>query len=94
MSPIPSTIRAVVVQADKSVKVASFPGPKLVSPDDVIVKVYSCAQNPTDAKGVSLGRTAPGRITGTDFAGVVVAIGDNVKNVKIGDRVIGHFRPS
>jgi len=90
MSTIPDTIRAIVVQPDKSVKVTEVPGPKITQPDQAIIKVYSCAQNPTDAKGIAMGRTKPGRITGTDLAGVVAAIGDNVTNIKVGDRVFAH----
>lgn len=89
MSKIPSTIKAVTAQEDRTVKVTEVPAPSLDGhPDDVIVKVYSCAQNPTDWKSVVQGRTEPGRIVGNDIAGVIVAIGDNVTNVKIGDRVL------
>jgi NADPH:quinone reductase-like Zn-dependent oxidoreductase len=87
MSNIPSSISAATVQPDKSVKVTKFPAPKINQPDDVIVKVYSCAQNPTDWKSVAQGRTAPGKIVGNDIAGVVVEIGSEVTNVKVGDRV-------
>jgi NADPH:quinone reductase-like Zn-dependent oxidoreductase len=87
MSNIPSSISAATVQPDKSVKVTKFPAPKINQPDDVIVKVYSCAQNPTDWKSVAQGRTVPGKIVGNDIAGVVVEIGAEVTNVKVGDRV-------
>jgi NADPH:quinone reductase-like Zn-dependent oxidoreductase len=87
MASIPSTIKAVVVQPDKTVQFTDFPGPKLNDEDDIIVKNYSCAQNPTDGKGIAMGRTKPGRVTGCDFMGKVAAIGSNVKNVKVGDRV-------
>lgn len=87
MSDIPSSILAATVQPDKSIKVTKFPAPKITRSDDVLVKVYSCAQNPTDWKSVAQGRTAAGRIVGNDIAGVVVAIGSEVTNVKVGDRV-------
>jgi len=88
---IPATISAVVVQPDKSVKVERVPAPKLESPEDVIIKVYANGQNPTDSKGIAMGRTQPGRITGTDLAGVIAAVGSNVTNVKLGDRVSLHL---
>jgi hypothetical protein len=81
MSSIPSTIKAVVVRPDKTVQFTDFPGPKLNDENDIIVKVYSCAQNPTD--GIALGRTKPGRIAGCDFMGTVAAIGSNVKTSKL-----------
>jgi NADPH:quinone reductase-like Zn-dependent oxidoreductase len=87
MSSIPSNISVATVQPDKSVKVTSFPAPKITQPDDVIVEVYSCAQNPTDWKSVAQGRTEPGKIVGNDIAGIVVEIGAEVTNVKVGDRV-------
>ena len=37
---------------------------------------------------VASGRTNPGRVTGSDFMGEVVAVGDNVQNINFGDRVI------
>jgi NADPH:quinone reductase-like Zn-dependent oxidoreductase len=84
---IPSTISAVTAEPDKSVKVTTVDAPVITDPSEVIVKIYSVAQNPTDMKGISIGRTVPGRIVGTDIAGIIVAIGNNVTNVKIGDRV-------
>jgi NADPH:quinone reductase-like Zn-dependent oxidoreductase len=67
--------------------VTSVPRPKLNDPTSIIIKVYSCAQNPTDWKSVAQGRTPTGNIVGNDIAGVVVEIGDNVREIKVGDRV-------
>jgi len=83
----PKTQKAAVAMDDKTVKFAEVPVPELNEPDDVLIKVYSVAQNPTDWKSVAQGRTAPGRIVGNDIAGVVVAV-DKVTNVKVGDRVV------
>jgi NADPH:quinone reductase-like Zn-dependent oxidoreductase len=89
MSTIPKTIKAVTATGDRTVKVTEVPAPSLDGhPDDIIVKNYACAQNPTDWKSVVQGRTPEGNIVGNDIAGVVVAVGDNVTNVKVGDRVI------
>jgi NADPH:quinone reductase-like Zn-dependent oxidoreductase len=84
---IPEMIAAVTAQADRSLRLTQVPAPKIVSPDDVIVKVYSLAQNPTDWKSLEQGRIPAGRILGTDIAGIVVATGDAVTHVKVGDRV-------
>jgi NADPH:quinone reductase-like Zn-dependent oxidoreductase len=85
MSSVPATIKAVTVQSDKSVKVTEVPGPKSNQHDEIIVKVYSCAQNPTDWKSVAGGRAPAGNIIGNDIAGVVVEVGSDVTNVKVGD---------
>jgi NADPH:quinone reductase-like Zn-dependent oxidoreductase len=91
MSDIPKTQRAVTAQADKSVKVTTVPTPEITGQDQVIVKVYSVAQNPTDWKSLEGGRVRPDRIVGNDLAGVIVAAGSDVTNVKVGDRVTGFY---
>ena len=92
MSGIPETIKAVTATADRTVKVSQVPAPSLDGhPEDVIIKNYACAQNPTDWKSVAYGRTTEGNIVGNDIAGIVVAIGDSVKKVKVGERVVVDF---
>ena len=91
MSTIPDTIKAVTVQPDKTVKVISVPRPKLENPNEIIIKVYSCAQNPTDWKSVAQGRAPAGNIVGNDIAGVVVEIGEDVTEVEVGDRVCSRY---
>ena len=87
MSRVPATIKAVTVQPDKSVKVTEVPGPKITQPTEIIIKVHSCAQNPTDWKSVAQGRAPAGNIVGNDIAGTVFEVGSDVTNVKVGDRV-------
>lgn len=87
---IPETMRACVVQENGTVAVQQIPVPTL-KPNEILVKVYAVAQNPTDWKSAAY-MTVPGSITGVDFAGVVVKLGDQVDDsytVKIGDRVSG-----
>lgn len=87
MSKVPESIKAVTVQSDKSVKVTEVSGPKITQPNEIIIKVYSCAQNPTDWKSVAQGRAPAGNIVGNDIAGIVFEVGSDVTNVKVGDRV-------
>jgi NADPH:quinone reductase-like Zn-dependent oxidoreductase len=87
MSNIPKTQSAVTVAENKTVKVTNVPTPKITKPDQVLIKVYAAAQNPTDGDSVQVGMVKEGRIIGNDLAGKVVEIGDAVKNVKVGDRV-------
>ena len=84
---VPSQMKAMVVQPDRTIKLSTVPGPKIEDPEQIIVKVHSCAQNPTDAKGIEMGRTRAGLIPGVDFSGIVVEVGSDVTNVKVGDKV-------
>ena len=57
---------------------------------DLVVRIHACAVNPVDTKiRKSLGETLqdPPRILGWDAAGTVVAIGNEVRDFKIGDEV-------
>jgi NADPH:quinone reductase-like Zn-dependent oxidoreductase len=64
--------------------------PELRSPMDVIVKLEAAAVNPVDLAiraGAHGGELFSPRILGADGAGTVVAVGAEVKNVKLGDAV-------
>jgi NADPH:quinone reductase-like Zn-dependent oxidoreductase len=66
------------------------PQPELVSPDDAIVEVKAASLNPTDLgvrRGLLLAEMSFPHILGSDGAGVVVAVGERVKNVKLGEPV-------
>ena len=65
------------------------PTPK---PNDVIFRVEAAALNYDDIwgmRGKPLAVPLP-HVSGTDAAGEVIAIGDSVKNIKVGDRVVSH----
>ena len=54
-----------------------------------LVKTAAVAINPADAKMLDYS-AAPGAIHGYDFAGTVVALGENVRaGLAVGDRVAG-----
>ncbi|KAI1416425.1 putative alcohol dehydrogenase, partial [Hypoxylon sp. FL1857] len=86
---IPSTQTAVIAGPSGEFLVSTeTPVPEL-KPDSIIVKVKAVALNPVDTKLVGDFIT-PGCIFGFDCAGVVVAIGSEVKkDLKVGDRVCG-----
>jgi len=65
------------------------PTPK---PNDVIFRVKAAALNYDDIwgmRGKPLAVPLP-HVSGTDAAGKVIAIGENVKNIKVGDRIVSH----
>lgn len=67
-----------------------YPDPVIQSEDDVIIKVLACGLCTTDLKVQHGALDSEGlpRILGHEPAGIVTAVGSNVTNVKIGDRVI------
>ncbi|UXZ05235.1 NADP-dependent oxidoreductase [Moraxella nasicaprae] len=89
----PTQMTAMTVQkyGKYPVQKTSIPAPK-IGDDDVLVKVVSASVNPLDFKirngdlKLVLPFSLP-LILGNDFAGVVVAVGKNVKNFAIGDEV-------
>jgi len=75
----------------KILKIKDIPEPTPRS-NEVIFKVKSAALNYDDIwgmRGKPLAIPLP-HISGTDAAGEVIAIGSEVKNIEIGDRVVSH----
>jgi len=75
----------------KILKIMDIPQPK-PRPNEVIFKVKAAALNYDDIwgmRGKPLAIPLP-HISGTDAAGEVIEIGNEVKNIKIGDRVVSH----
>jgi NADPH:quinone reductase-like Zn-dependent oxidoreductase len=77
--------------------------PPEVGDDDVLVRVHAAALNPADwhilrgdplvARLMGIGLTKPKtRVAGTDAAGVVEAVGPNVRELQPGAEVLGFFR--
>ncbi len=79
----------------KILKVKDVPEPKPKS-TEVVFKVKAAALNYNDLWGMR-GQPIPvplPHISGSDAAGEVIAIGDEVKNIKVGDRVASHSNMS
>ena len=79
----------------KILKVKEVPDPKPRA-DEVVFKVKSAALNYNDIWGM---RGAPvpvplPHISGSDAAGDVIAVGEDVKNIKVGDKVVSHSNMS
>ncbi len=68
-----------------------LPVPQLVHPDDVRVRIHAAALNRLDLfvlGGIPGVKVHDGWVVGSDGAGVVEAVGADVRNVAVGDRVI------
>jgi NADPH:quinone reductase-like Zn-dependent oxidoreductase len=75
------------------VKDVNDPKPK---PDEVVFKVKAAALNYNDIWGMR-GSPVPvplPHISGSDAAGDVIAVGEDVKNIKVGDKVVSHSNMS
>jgi len=75
----------------KILKIKDISEPKPRS-NEVVFKVKSAALNYDDIwgmRGKPLAIPLP-HISGTDAAGEVIAIGGDVKNIKVGDRIVSH----
>jgi len=81
-------MKAIVVNGNKA-KVSDRSLPKL-RPTYLLAKVDSIALNPTDWKHISGKRAGTDSLSGCDFSGTVVEVGDKVqKSFKPGDRIAG-----
>ena len=85
-------MRAVTFQAPGEVRVDDVPEPELLAPDDAIVRVEASGICGSDLH-IYHGRVKldPGFIIGHEFVGEVVAAGDDVSRVAVGDRVLGTY---
>lgn len=86
-------MRALTWHGRHDVRVESVPDPEIVNPHDCILKVTSTAICGSDLHlydGYIPGMR-PGDILGHEFMGEVVETGREVKNLKVGDRVVVPF---
>ncbi|MDQ2676949.1 MAG: alcohol dehydrogenase catalytic domain-containing protein [Actinomycetota bacterium] len=85
-------MRAVTFQAPGEVRIDEKPDPELESAGDAIVRVDASGVCGSDLH-IYHGRVAiePGFTIGHEYVGEVVAAGDAVASVKVGDRVLGTY---
>ena len=79
----------------KILKVQDIDDPKPKS-DEVVFKVKAAALNYNDIWGMR-GQPVPvplPHVSGSDAAGDVIAVGEDVKNIKVGDKVVSHSNMS
>lgn len=89
---LPTTMRAIAIGADKtpdSLHIADAPMPD-IGPDEVLVRIGAAGVNRGDCmQRMGLYPAPPGApdIMGLEFVGTIAALGDNVTDWAIGDRV-------
>src|SRR5437660_3556710 len=86
-------MRAVTFQAPGEVLVEDVPEPELLDPADAIVRIEASGVCGSDLH-IFHGRVQiePGFTIGHEYVGEVVAAGDAVTSVAVGDRVLGTFQ--
>jgi threonine dehydrogenase-like Zn-dependent dehydrogenase len=83
-------MKAVVFHGIGDIRLDDVPEPQIKQPDDALVRLTASAICGTDlhmVRGTFAGMQ-PGTILGHEGVGVVEAVGKNVRNLSIGDRVV------
>ncbi|MDD2586818.1 MAG: alcohol dehydrogenase [Syntrophomonadaceae bacterium] len=83
------TMKALVYNGPEKIALQDVPVPKIIEPDDAIVRVTTSTICGTDIHiwHGGMPETEAPRILGHEFVGEVVEIGPAVRNVKVGDKV-------
>ena len=84
---IPTTMQAAVYRGINEVRLETVPVPQ-IGPGEMLVRVHSCGVCGTDLKKIATGSHSAPRIFGHETAGVVAAVGDDVRQYRLGDRVM------
>jgi 2-desacetyl-2-hydroxyethyl bacteriochlorophyllide A dehydrogenase len=86
-------MRAVTFQAPGVVSIEERPEPELIDPEDAIVRIEASGVCGSDLH-IYHGRVQiePGFTIGHEYVGTVLAAGDAVTRVAVGDRVLGCFQ--
>jgi 2-desacetyl-2-hydroxyethyl bacteriochlorophyllide A dehydrogenase len=86
-------MRAVTFQAPGEVRVSEVPEPELSAPGDAIVRVEATGVCGSDLH-IYHGRVQiePGFTIGHEYVGTVIEVGEDVREVAVGDRVLGCFQ--
>ncbi|MFI9833864.1 zinc-dependent alcohol dehydrogenase family protein [Streptomyces sp. NPDC051913] len=88
-------MRGTVIHAPGDIRVEERENPTIVAPTDAIVRVSAscvCGSDLWDYRGVN--KVAQPTPMGHEYVGVVTEIGAEVKNIEVGDFVVGSFMAS
>ncbi len=89
---LPETMKAAVFRGPHNIVIEDKPVPQIQDPRDIIIKVKCtglCGSELHTYRGNLA--TGVGHIMGHEFTGTVVAAGDAVETVKVGDEVVSCF---
>ena len=84
---IPATMLAAVYRGRNDMRMETVPVPA-INRGELLVRVRTCGICGTDLKKIATGSHSAPRIFGHETAGVVAAVGEDVKQFHTGDRVM------
>src|SRR5437763_4342772 len=84
---IPSHMQAAVYRGINDVRVETVPVPE-IGTGEVLIRVHTCGICGTDLKKIHTGSHSAPRIFGHETSGVIAAIGTEVEEFSVGDRVM------
>jgi L-iditol 2-dehydrogenase len=84
---IPATMQAAVYRGVNDVRLETVPVPA-IGPGEMLIRVHSCGVCGTDLKKISTGSHSAPRIFGHETSGIVAAVGEKVRDYRLGDRVM------
>lgn len=84
---IPTTMHAVVYHGVNDMRVETVQVPS-IGPGELLVKVATCGICGTDLKKIHTGSHSAPRIFGHEMAGTIAAVGEGVRDYRLGERVM------
>ena len=78
---------AAVYRGVNDIRMETVPVPQ-IGPGEILVRVHTCGVCGTDLKKIATGSHSAPRIFGHETTGVIAAVGDNITEYRIGDRVM------
>ena len=83
-------MKAVVFHGIGDIRLDDVPESKIQKPTDAIIRLTSSAICGTDLHMIrgTFPRMEPGTILGYEGVGIIEEVGPNVRNLKVGDRVV------
>lgn len=84
---LPSTMQAAVYRDIDTVIPETIALPE-IGPGEVLVRIDTCGICGTDLKKIHTGSHSAPRVFGHEMAGIVAAVGGNVRGFAVGDRVM------
>lgn len=84
---IPEMMQAAVYRGVNDVRLETVPVPE-IGPGEILLRVHTCGICGTDLKKIATGSHSAPRIFGHETSGVVAAVGENVKKIRPGDRLM------